>query len=173
MGVKKEIALLGLAGAALFAACDTGNKQRQHMPTKKDLIEINKRLVRRDSAIIAAYSDSLKLNALPDRSGLWLTIHQEGEGKQISKGQTVEYSYTISDITGEVYYTSAEDGNRKCTIGTGANVTGLDEAMLQLRKGSKATAILMPDKAYGLLGDENKIIGRRILRYDIEILSVE
>lgn len=158
--------------AALAASC-TSEQRPRRMPTKRDLVELNRRFAQRDSALIVAYSDSLGLNPKPDRSGLWLTVFAEGEGQQIRNGQTVEYAYTISDLRGETYYTSQADGNQTIIVGSGQNASGLDETLLHLRRGARATAILLPDKAFGMVGDENKITGRKILRYDVEILSVE
>ncbi len=130
---------------------------------------MNVRIAKRDSAIIVNYSDSLGLNTVPDKSGLWLTIHDEGVGETIGIGNNVEFDYKISDIVGDVYY----EGTKKMLAGKSLDISGLDEMLLKLKDKSSATALLIPDKAYGILGDNDKIRGRRILRYDITIKNVE
>ncbi len=162
-----RLTLLLLICVTLFS-CQQERRQSVVVP-KKALIEFNIRLARRDSAIIVAYSDSLGLNPSPNNSGLWLSMHDEGVGEKILKGQIVEFSYKVTDITGELYY----EGVKKAVAAVGQEVSGVDETLLHLRAKSKATALLIPDKAYGIRGDDNKIRGRRILRYDIEILNVE
>ncbi len=172
MGNRKTLIVAAAVAAFVGFACQK-EKPRHVRVTKKQLIEMNRRLAQRDSALIVAYSDSLGLNPEPDKSGLWMTRTHEGEGMAIEKSTQVELAYTISDLMGEVYYTSDRDGTKRMTAGMGQDVSGLDEALLQMRQGDKATLLLIPDKAYGMLGDENKIRGRRILRYDIEVLEAK
>jgi FKBP-type peptidyl-prolyl cis-trans isomerase 2 len=73
---------------------------------------------------------------------------------------------------GHEFYNSQTDGEKVFVAGRGHEVMGLDEGVVGLRKGAKATLLLLPDKAYGLIGDEKKINGRIILRYDIEVKDV-
>lgn len=159
--------------AALLAVACAEERNERRMPTKRELIEYNRRLVRMDSLCITQYSDTMGLNPVPTTSGLWMTIHAEGDGELIQKGQTVTLKYTISDLLGHTFYDSEKDGMKIFPAGRGHEVIGLDEAMASMRRGSRATLILMPDKAYGLIGDERRIGGRIILRYDIEVIEVQ
>jgi FKBP-type peptidyl-prolyl cis-trans isomerase len=49
----------------------------------------------------------------------------------------------------------------------------LEEGILLLKKGSKATFIMPPHLAHGLLGDDDRIPSRAILRYEIEVIDVK
>ena len=107
------------------------------------------------------------------KQGLWITVSEQGIGNYIQKDNIVTLSYSISDLRGNIYYTSQRDGKKVLKVGQGTDVMALDMALPQLRNGAQATLIVMPDLAYGLRGDDAKIEGRMILRYDIEVLSVE
>lgn len=156
-----------------FAACQNDEKKSSRHMSKEKLIELNTILVRMDSMYITMYSDTMNLNSHPTPSGLWLTIHDEGNGDLIETGQTVDIAFKISNLKGKTYYTSETDGSRQIVVGKGDIEDGLNETLQMLRPHARATAILIPDKAFGLLGDNNKIRGRQILRYDIEILNVK
>lgn len=162
----------------IFCSC---NKQKpslvpQPRINKESKAELNHWWVKNDSALIVYYSDSLGLDTVADERGLWLTIHKEGnrKAKLVNETSVVTIAYVISDfVTGEKFYTSKRLGPKKINIAHTDEPHGLLEALLDLREGTKATAILLPDKAFGLVGDGEKIIGRRIIRYDFEILKVE
>jgi len=157
--------------ALLFiTGCKEDRQPRKHV-SKAELIEYNKKLVQRDSAFITHYCNAQGLDSLPDRRGLWITIHEEGNGDMIKEKEMVDLAYRISDILGKEYYNSERDGIKHLTVGSGQDIMALDIALPQLKHGSKATLIVMPDLAYGLIGDENKIGARRILRYDIEVIN--
>lgn len=148
------------------------HKVRRHA-NREELIDYNRRLVARDSAYIVHYCYEHNLDSVPTRNGIWYTETKVGEGSCIQNGQEVDIAYTISDIAGEVYYTSVRDGIKHIVTGSGQDIMAMDIVLPYLRKGSVATFIAMPDLAYGLTGDENRIGARRILRYDIEVLSVK
>lgn len=139
--------------------------------TKAELIEYNTKLVKRDSAFISHYCYAQGLDSIPNKQGLWITIQEEGDGEYVQDKEMVDIAYRISDITGKEYYNSERDGIKHITVGSGQDIMALDLALPQLKHGTKATLIIMPDLAYGLMGDDNKIGSRRILRYDIEIIK--
>ena len=172
MGSKARQIIFGLLVMIVIVSCEQEQSARR-MPTKRDMMEYNRRLVRMDSMCIVAYSDTAGLNTQPTPSGLWITMHEEGSGDVVEKGQTVVLKYKISDLLGHEFYNSERDGEKMFAAGRGHEVSGLDEAVVGMHRGSKATLILMPDKAYGLIGDEQRISGRIILRYDIEVKAVK
>lgn len=169
----RPLAILGLS--ALLAGCtQCGSRYEDEYsgPTRDDFIRYNRRLFWCDSMCIAKYSDSLGLTPRPTRSNLWLTVHRQGEGAQVKPGDYVTIDYVVSNLLGDTIYTSDADGKISLTVGKCNVCSGLDEALLSLRHdGAQATAILIPEKAFGLRGDDRKIHGRMILRYDIHLLD--
>lgn len=162
-----------IVALCFITACQNDEQKSSRHLSRDELIDLNTKLVRMDSMYITMYSDTMNLNANPTASCLWITIHDEGSGDIIKNGQSVEIAFKISNLKGKTYYSSLTDGTRKVTVGKGDIEDGLNETLQMLRPHAKATAILIPDKAFGLLGDNNKIRGRQILRYDIEILDVK
>lgn len=141
-------------------------------PTREDFIRYNRWLFWRDSICISKYSDSLGLNSIPSRSNLWITVHRQGTGPLVEDGDKVTFEYVATTLRGDTVYSSASDGKITMTVGKVNVCQGLDEAMRSLRhNGAEATAILIPEMAFGLRGDDNKIHGRVILRYDIHLLD--
>lgn len=163
----------------MLTSCSCGGRGDNPPPTRRVPKEVKADLnhwwVRNDSALIVHYSDSLGLDTVPDERGLWLTIHKVGEGDRVvSESSVVTISYVISDfVTGKKFYTSKKLGPKVISIAHTDEPQGLLEALVGLKDKTKATAVLLPDKAYGLVGDGEKIEGRRIIRYDFEILKVE
>jgi len=51
--------------------------------------------------------------------------------------------------------------------------SGLEEGILLLRVGDKATFIMPPHLAHGLQGDGDRIPARSIIMYDVLLLKVE
>lgn len=141
-------------------------------PTRDDFIRYNRRLFWCDSFCIAKYSDSLGLNSQPTKSNLWLTIHKQGTGPMVVDGDKVTLDYVATTLLGDTVYTSSADGRITMIVGKVNVCQGLDEAVRSLRHGgAEATAILIPEMAFGVRGDDNKIHGRLILRYDIHLLD--
>lgn len=171
VGFAKQITF-ALVIVLIVVSC-TEERQVRRAPTKATLIEYNKRLMSMDSLCITQYSDTMGLNPTPTSSGLWLTLHDEGVGEPIKKGETVSLKYTISDLLGHQFYDSENDGLKVFPAGRGHEVAGLDEAIVGMKRNARATLLLIPDKAYGLIGDEKRIGGRIILRYDIEVVDVK
>lgn len=49
---------------------------------------------------------------------------------------------------------------------------GLEEGILMLRTGDKARFILPPHLAYGLFGDEEKILPRSTIVYEVKVIEI-
>ncbi len=152
--------------------CGNSDDEVKYRPTREDFIKYNRRLFWCDSVCIAKYSDSLGLNAKSSPTNLWLTVHSQGTGAQIANGDHVTLDYTVSTLLGDTLYTSAADGKINLVVGKANVCIGLDEALLSLNHGgSVATVIVIPEKGFGFRGDDKKIHGRVILRYDINVLN--
>ncbi len=166
------LAMLCLMGISSCVKC--ADEETEHSPrtaTKKDFLKHNRNLFWSDSVCIVRYSDSLKLNRKPTPTNLWLTVHRQGEGKKIETGQRVTYEYVVQDLLGDTLYDYRKDGLRSINVGRSEDCIGIDEAMLQLSVGTQATVIIIPEKGFGIKGDDNNIFGRTILRYDINIIE--
>lgn len=163
-------ALLGLL-ACNSCTQNRTSKNKQHV-TREQLIAVNRMLVSRDSALIAAYVKKQDLDMQQFPTGLWIHIDPTGQGELAQKGQIIELDYTLSLLDGTICYQSANLGPKRFLIGQGGVEIGLEEAVLHLRKGDRAVIIMPPHLAHGLLGDDNKIPSRAILRYDLTVADL-
>jgi peptidylprolyl isomerase len=105
-------------------------------------------------------------------SGLYYMIYKKGQGMAVSKGMIARVSYEIKVITGDVVYSSAEDGPLSFLVGNGEVISGLEEGILLMNVGDKAKFIIPSHLAYGLVGDGKRIPAKTTLIYDIELISL-
>ncbi len=157
----------------------SNSQNRKEQPSRSSqislerYIEINKQLVGEEQKIIAQYLEEENLDMLTTETGLWYTISVDGAGDDIVKGKVVTLDYQIWLLDGTLCYSSANDGQKAFLVGQGGVESGLEEGILLLKKGSKATFIMPPHLAHGLLGDDDRIPSRAILRYEIEVIDVK
>lgn len=137
------------------------------------LIRVNRSLVEREQTLIKSYLDEHHLEMSQTGTGLWYHIEKELEGPLVKKGQVVVLNYKIGLLDGTECYNSDSLGVKSFKVGQGGVENGLEEGILLLKKGSKASFIMAPHLAYGLIGDDDKIPARAILWYEVEVLNVK
>jgi FKBP-type peptidyl-prolyl cis-trans isomerase len=99
-------------------------------------------------------------------------ITKHGVGAVSQPGRTVKLSYTVTLLTGDTVYSALKDGPLIFEIGKGQVITGLEEAILLLKVGDHAKIIIPSHLAFGLIGDQKKILHKASLVYDIEFISM-
>jgi FKBP-type peptidyl-prolyl cis-trans isomerase len=147
------------------------NKSVSDKDLSKSLEKANRYLVRTENEQISDYVRRHKLKMTETGTGLRYIVHKEGNGHPINKGELVKLKFVVKFLTGDVVYTSEDKGVKTFVVGQGGVESGLEEAILYLRRGDKATIILPSHLAFGLLGDEDKIPPKTSLVYEIEILD--
>ncbi|PLX09172.1 MAG: peptidylprolyl isomerase [Marinilabiliales bacterium] len=138
---------------------------------KESLEKVNKYLVRTENESINNYIRRHNWEMTETGSGLRIGILQEGSGQLIKKGDQVSLEYETRLITGDLIYSSENDGLKTFIVGYGDVESGLEEAILLLRRGSEANLIIPSHLAFGLLGDQKRIPSRSSLIYKIKILN--
>jgi FKBP-type peptidyl-prolyl cis-trans isomerase FkpA len=161
-----------LLSIPLLVGCQKPQTKQKNI-TPEDLIEANRNLVGRDVNAIKAYLKERNLSFTETQTGLWVSITQPGKGKKAEKGQVITLQYTITLLDGTVCYSSEKNGNKVFRIGQGGVESGLEEAVLLLKKGAKAQFILPPHLAHGLVGDDDKIPARATLIYDVHVIDLK
>lgn len=159
----------------LFSCCTSRHKSltMDDVAVNKDtLVNINKALVNIDDERIKAYSDRQKIGLEVNQSGLWYKIIEAGTGKKVEKGKVITIKYKVSLLDGKICYDSDSLGNRSFVVGQGGVENGLEIGILMLNEGGKAIFVMPPFLAHGLLGDEDKIPSRSIIRYDVEVVKI-
>lgn len=138
---------------------------------KESLEKANRYLLIQESEQIDDYIERHDLNVIQTGTGLRYHIINEGDGDLIELGDIVSLEYEIRLLNGNVVYSSKTDGVKTFLVGRGGVESGLEEAILKLRRNSVAILILPAHLAYGLLGDGNKIPARATLVYKLKVIE--
>lgn len=162
-----------------FFSCslDKNKKEENQVVDEKELSlsleELNRRMIQYESDLIKDYVEKNSLNVIKTGTGLRYQILNEGEGELIKKGDIVSLEYELSLLSGELLYSSDNDGNKVFLVSMGGVESGLEEAILKLRKNSEAILILPSHLAHGLIGDGNRIPPKAILVYSIKVIDIK
>ena len=164
--------------ALLFFSCDNvkNKKENQHIDDKQlelSLVEMNRKMLQYESELIDNYIEKNNLKVIKTGTGLRYQIVNEGDGDLIKKGDVVTLEYELSLLSGELLYSSENDGNKVFLVSRGGVETGLEEAVLKLKNNSEAILILPSHLAHGLLGDGNKIPPKAIIVYKIKVIDIK
>jgi FKBP-type peptidyl-prolyl cis-trans isomerase len=164
--------------ALLFFSCDNvkNKKENQHIDDKQlelSLEDMNRKMLQYESELIDNYIEKNNLKVIKTGTGLRYQIFNEGDGNLIKKGDVVTLEYELSLLSGELLYSSENDGNKVFLVSRGGVETGLEEAVLKLKNNSEAILILPSHLAHGLLGDGNKIPPKAIIVYKIKVIDIK
>ncbi|GHA69060.1 FKBP-type peptidyl-prolyl cis-trans isomerase [Pontibacter akesuensis] len=132
-----------------------------------------------DDAIILKYLQEKSLpNAQKTESGVYYVVTEEGKGPQANAGDQVTVHYVLTHLDGKQLESSRENAMNnnepfKFVLGQGQVIKGWDDAIQQLKEGSKATLLIPSTLAYGEQERGPDMPANSILRFDIELLDVE
>lgn len=162
----------------LFAcfACQSNKTDHVH-PVYFDLeeafINSNKYLISLEEEAIDDFVERFGWDMKKTGSGLRYMIDNEGHGAFASYGDRAVINYSVFLLTGDPVYASDDYGPRSFIVGRGGVESGLEEGILLLRKGAKATFIMPFYLAHGVPGDGNKIPKRASIIYKIELIDLK
>jgi len=158
-----------------FGACQRQGEQRtppSQQELRETLEETNKILLEAEKQEIRDFISRYGWEMRETGSGLWFQIYQRGSGKQAQPGMIATLEYTLHLITGDLVYSSDNDGRKEFRIGRGGVEPGLEEGILLLRQGDKARFIMPSHLAHGVPGDGVKIPTRATIVYDVELIQL-
>lgn len=131
-----------------------------------------------DDAEISAYITANNIqNAQRQTSGLYYVPQTVGTGAQVQKGSTVKIHYIGRVLGGgilykfESTYDSGNPGNFK--MGVSQVVPGMEEGLLLMKSGEKATIYIPSYLGYGRYGNYSSIPGNAVLVFEISVLEVK
>lgn len=141
--------------------------------SEESLIKANINMVKAENEEIDNFVRHHEWEMIETGSGLRYQVYDHGSGPLVVSGQIIIMEYEMRLITGDLIYSSENDGLKSFVIGYGGVESGLEEAVLLLKKGDKAHIILPSHLAYGLLGDQKRIPSRSTLIYEVNILDIK
>jgi FKBP-type peptidyl-prolyl cis-trans isomerase len=171
---KNLIYIICIITPIALSFCSRKSDDKADIPKdyRQKLEKINKVLVDKDAENIKQFIDRRGWEMKTTQSGLWYMIYKTGNGNAVKKNYFIELKYKTWLLDGTLVYSSDSLGVKSFRVGQGGVEPGLEEGVLLLNEGSHARFILPPHLAFGLIGDDNKIPGRAIIVYDIEVVRI-
>jgi len=155
-----------------FFSCEEKPKQIVSIPKdemKNSMEKANRYLLNEEEEEIDSYVRRHGMEMVSTGTGLRYQILKHGSGNQINNGDKVMLDYELRSLTGDLIYSSENEGVKEFSVGDGSVEAGLDEAMKLLHYGDVAKLIVPFHLAYGLHGDDNRIGEYTTLVYTIKV----
>lgn len=169
--MKCIIQIITLISFSFLLSCVNEPKNEPKMPTNKALSEsfekANRYLSREEEESINDYVRRHKVEMKQTGTGMRYAILKKGTGAPIRRNEQIHVKYETYYITGDLVYTT----DKKIIVGKGGIESGLEEAILLMKRGDEAKIILPSHLAFGFLGDQNKIPPRTTLVYKLKIVE--
>ena len=129
--------------------------------------ELLRRVMQRNEEMRAEFRHRWP-DTVTTESGLLYVVHSPGEGPTPDFGATVLLRYTGSLMDGTQFGTS---GLEPMEFTIGAVVKGLEEMLLEMRRGARRTVLIPPDLGYGAMGVPGTVPPRAFLIFDVELVD--
>ncbi|MFO7616226.1 MAG: FKBP-type peptidyl-prolyl cis-trans isomerase [Bacteroidales bacterium] len=150
------------------------------MPDTEELIRANRILMEEDNRRIAGKALQAGWNLTQTETGEYyqlLTPQATGvsdlaDRTSILPGDEVVLSYTLRLLGGELIRSSDDSGPKRFIVEGSEAESGLHSLIKNFTTGDSLRIILPPHRAFGLMGDGDKIPGRAILWYEVRVDSV-
>jgi FKBP-type peptidyl-prolyl cis-trans isomerase len=169
------ILLFSVMLTMMFSCRNESTEEKKIDPRnyKEPLMEANRHVVKTENQHIEDLLRRYRWDMEESGSGLRYMIYEQGSGEAAEKGALATINYTVRVITGDVVYSSEQDGPLSFVIGKGEVISGLEEGILLLNVGDKAKFVIPSHLAYGLVGDGKMIPGKATLIYDVELTEIK
>ncbi len=167
-----------IIGVLLLVSC---SEQEARRPvTQKtstvilETIKQNKQLIANENTFIEGIiaKDSVT-NYITSSYGFWYTyITKKEEGITPVVGDEVSIEYNITDIYDKVIYSKNELGIKKYKIDKEDFIPALQEGIKLMKEGETITFVIPSYRAFGLVGDENRIGINQTLKSTVTLLKI-
>lgn len=171
---------LFIAAIGLLISCSTQEARRpvsQKTATIiSETISQNKKLIALENKFIENYiaKDSTKTYQT-STNGFWYYYNSKvEEKKEVPQiGDVVEFKYNIQDINGNNIYTTQELGLKTYVIDKEDFIPGLQEGVKLMKVGETITFIIPSYRAFGLVGDGNKININQTIKSTVTLINIK
>ena len=165
---------LGLCLMALMAVAATSCRDVPVVEQSDDrkaqmreiVINANRHVTHSEEQKIASYLERRGWQAASLSGGVRVIETAKGGGTPIEVGDTLQITYRVETLGGEVIYDKVEE---TVVAGHGRPTAGLDAALLTLGRGSEATVLMPSAMAYGVAGDGDRIPARTVPVYKVKV----
>lgn len=137
------------------------------------LLKTNQIINEKELQQIKGYVERRKWDMKILKNGVLIQEMIKGKGENINDSSIVTLNYSIELLNGQKVFSSDIDGKKTFKVSDIKDVVGLVYVLKDLKKGSKARAIIPSFLAYGLKGDGDRIPKRASLVYNIEVKEIK
>ena len=136
----------------------------------------NKKLIAFENKMIENFikKDTLQ-NYHASNTGFWYFYQtQKQEKSQLPKlGDIVEFVYNIEDLNGNAIYTQEALGNKTYKVDKEDFIPALQDGIKLMKIGETITFIIPSYRAFGLVGDGNKIGINQAIKSTVTLLKIK
>lgn len=141
-----------------------------------ETIAQSKKLNAAENAFVERYiaQDSTKIYQT-STYGFWYTYQTKVENDSVTPviGNEVEIEYDITDINGAIIYSKEELGKKIYQIDKEDFISGLQEGIKLMKIGETITFVIPSYRAFGLVGDGDKIGINKTIKSTVTLLTIK
>jgi gliding motility-associated peptidyl-prolyl isomerase len=158
------------------------NKPMPRAPINKKKQDNYSTQINQNRLLIKLQDDAFKqyINENPDKhfknsqNGFWYAILKDNPktSKYPKAGDEILFSYEVSDIESQVIYSKKAVGLQKYKVDKEEIISGLQQGLKLMKEGEEAVFLIPSFKAFGVLGDRNKIKTNQPLIYTVYLKKI-
>ena len=164
----------------MFVSCSTPEARRpltqKTATVLSKTIEQNKKLIAFENIVIENFIKKDSIHKYhSSNAGFWYYYQtQKQENSQLPKvGNLVKFTYNIEDLNGNAIYTQASLGIKKYKVDKEDFIPALQEGLKLMKVGETITFIIPSYRAFGLVGDGNKIGINQAIKSTVTLLNIK
>lgn len=137
------------------------------------LVQVNKRFLKEEDLLIDRFIERRGWEPQETGTGLRIVMLKEGHGNPPKSGQMVRIDYEVRLLDGTLCYASKENqGFELFRVDYDEVESGIHEGIKYIPEGGRAYLFMPSHRAFGLVGDRNKIPPYNPVWYDITLIEI-
>jgi FKBP-type peptidyl-prolyl cis-trans isomerase FkpA len=145
------------------------------MTDPDSVIRLNQMIIKQNAQNIRDHATGSEWKLKETGTGVFYQIFRtkaSDRSRKIVPGDRVSLTYTLKLLDGTVCYSSAKSGLKQFVVEKSQAEQGLHETVQLLHPGDSALVVIPPHRAFGLVGDGNRIPPGATLVYEIRVDAV-
>lgn len=138
-------------------------------------VQINQQQNQREESLIQQFIQKDSLTTyFNSKKGFWYayTLSKKNKKYRAKTNDIVIFACQIETMNGEIMYRFTDLGQQSYKVDKQDIVKGLQEGLKLMKEGEECIFLLPSYKAYGYMGDENKIKRNQPLLYRVKLIKI-
>lgn len=133
----------------------------------------NKKRLEEEPARIEKFIKEHNVNVAPSASGVYYLEIETGDGSVVDNGDIVTIHYNLYNIEDKLIESSFGSDPLQFVYGNNEMVPGIEEALVNMRVGGKATLIIPSTMGFGDVAIDKELPANSTVIFDIELIGVQ